>query len=337
MRENLISVIIPVYNTDEYLPRCLDSILNNTYRELEVICINDGSQDNSLEVLNGYAAKDSRVKVINQENAGVSAARNRGLDEATGEYIAFVDSDDWVHRQYFEVLHSNLLSWDAQISICGHVMISKLSDDPSISSEQISARPLSQVQLAEKDIPVWARLYRMECISSLRFDQSIMLAEDTVFNLTLIRRNPGLRLCRCDAPIYHYFTREGSLVHTLPDKKFAPLIRYYLGCIRTFGDRQVENICLLRACKTLFLWRYRTMFQTDPEGDAMLRQLLKQACTELRRADGLSFGNKAFYLVVAHVPFVYRLLRIANDPTMLKWEKQQRKKARAEKNKNHNH
>ena len=331
MEEKLISVIIPVYNAAEYLPRCLDSILNNTYRNLEVLCINDGSKDNSLEVLNDYAAQDSRVKVIDQENAGVSAARNRGLDEATGEYIAFVDSDDWVHRQFFKVLHSNLLSQDAQISICGHVMISIPSADPALSSDQITARPLSQVQLVEKDIPVWARLYRRECIGTLRFDQGITLAEDTVFNLALIRRNPELHLCRCDAPMYHYFTREGSLVHTLPDKKFAPLVGYYLGCVRTFGDRRIENACLLRACKTLFLWRYRTMFQTDPEGDAMLCQLLKQTCAELRRADGLSFQNKAFYLTMAHVPFVYRLLRIASDPTMLSWEKQQRKKAKAEK------
>lgn len=78
MSEDLISVIIPVYNTAGYLPRCLDSILNNTYKHLEILCINDGSKDNSLEVLNGYAAKDPRVRVIDQENAGVSAARNRG-------------------------------------------------------------------------------------------------------------------------------------------------------------------------------------------------------------------------------------------------------------------
>ena len=100
----LVSVIIPVYNTAEYLPRCLESILSNTYSNLELICINDGSTDNSLNVLNYYANLDSRIIVINQQNSGVSASRNVGLDHASGEYIAFIDSDDWIHSCYFEQL-----------------------------------------------------------------------------------------------------------------------------------------------------------------------------------------------------------------------------------------
>ena len=118
MDKRLISVIIPVYNTADYLPRCLDSILNNTYRNLEVICINDGSRDNSLEILNAYSEKDSHVRVINQENGGISAARNNAMDLASGEYIAFVDSDDWVHSHYFEVLLNGLLLHRADIAVC---------------------------------------------------------------------------------------------------------------------------------------------------------------------------------------------------------------------------
>ena len=86
-----ISVIIPVYNTERYLPRCLDSVLSNTYDNLEVICINDGSTDNSINILDNYKVSDERVVVINQKNSGVSAARNAGINVATGEYIAFID------------------------------------------------------------------------------------------------------------------------------------------------------------------------------------------------------------------------------------------------------
>ena len=91
MSSEKISVIIPVYNTEKYIGRCLDSILNNTYKNLEVICVNDGSKDRSLEILNEYAEKDNRVKVIDKENGGVSAARNTALDVATGDFISFVD------------------------------------------------------------------------------------------------------------------------------------------------------------------------------------------------------------------------------------------------------
>ena len=89
-----VSVIIPVYNVEKYLQKCLDSVINQTYKNLEIICVDDGSPDNSGGILDAYAQNDSRIIVIHQENAGVSAARNRGLDAATGEYIAFVDSDD---------------------------------------------------------------------------------------------------------------------------------------------------------------------------------------------------------------------------------------------------
>ena len=92
--EKTISVIIPVYNTADYLPRCLDSVINSDYRNLEIICVNDGSTDNSLDILNEYAEKDSRIRVITITNGGVSNARNVGIESSSGEFIAFVDSDD---------------------------------------------------------------------------------------------------------------------------------------------------------------------------------------------------------------------------------------------------
>ena len=103
-KQKLISVIIPVYNTAPYLPRCLDSVINNDYKNLEIICVNDGSTDSSPEILRGYEKNDSRIKVFDVKNGGVSRARNIGLDSASGEYIAFIDSDDWIHRQYFDIL-----------------------------------------------------------------------------------------------------------------------------------------------------------------------------------------------------------------------------------------
>lgn len=99
--EPKISIIIPIYNTAEYLPRCFDSILHNTYRNLEIICVNDGSTDDDAVILEQYAVADSRIIMVNKENAGVSAARNTGLDIATGDFIAFVDFDDWIFYQYF--------------------------------------------------------------------------------------------------------------------------------------------------------------------------------------------------------------------------------------------
>ena len=104
LRRTGISIIIPVYNVEAYLPSCLDSIINNTFRDLEIICVDDGSPDNCGSILDKYAAEDSRIVVIHQENQGVAVARNNGIREAKGEFVAFIDSDDWIHPQYFQTL-----------------------------------------------------------------------------------------------------------------------------------------------------------------------------------------------------------------------------------------
>lgn len=95
-KETKFSVILPIFNTEKYLKACLDSIINQTYKNLEIICVDDGSTDGSLKILEEYSSKDSRIKIINQQNQGVSAARNVGIDNATGDYVSFVDPDDWV-------------------------------------------------------------------------------------------------------------------------------------------------------------------------------------------------------------------------------------------------
>lgn len=102
MNTPLVSIVIPVYNVELYLRECLDSVISQTYHNLEIICVNDGSPDNSLSILEEYAAKDSRIRIISQENAGISVARNTGMDVATGEYIYFLDSDDYIALEMVE-------------------------------------------------------------------------------------------------------------------------------------------------------------------------------------------------------------------------------------------
>ncbi len=119
--EALISVIVPVYNVEKFVGRCLNSILNNTYKNLEIICIDDGSTDNSLEVLRAYEAKDSRVHVYSQNNHGIAYTRNAGTRLSTGDYVAYIDSDDWIHRRYFELLMNAMYAADADIAMCNYI------------------------------------------------------------------------------------------------------------------------------------------------------------------------------------------------------------------------
>ena len=119
MNNPKISVIIPVYNGEKYINQCLDSLLNQTFKDIEVICVNDGSTDKSLAILEQYAQKDSRIKIINQKNTGVSPARNRAMPEAKGEYLSFLDCDDFFEPDMFERLYENSVKYDADITVCG--------------------------------------------------------------------------------------------------------------------------------------------------------------------------------------------------------------------------
>ena len=112
-----VSVIVPVYNGEKYLTQCLDSIINQTLEDIEIISINDGSEDNSLSILERYASMDNRIKIISTENRGLGAARNSGLELATGEYVAFVDADDWIDKETYEQLYSKSASSDLVIII----------------------------------------------------------------------------------------------------------------------------------------------------------------------------------------------------------------------------
>lgn len=109
MEKELISIIVPVYNVENYLERCLQSLINQTYKNIEIVCVNDGSTDNSLNILNDFQKKDSRIKIISQENQGLSEARNVGIKNSSGKYIGFVDSDDWVDLDYYEKLYNALI------------------------------------------------------------------------------------------------------------------------------------------------------------------------------------------------------------------------------------
>ena len=113
-----VSVIVPVYNVEKYLSRCLESLINQSLKDIEIICINDGSTDNSLQILKQFAYKDNRIKIINQTNSGQSVARNKGLAIASGKYIGFVDSDDWIDNDYYEKMFETIERTNSDFACC---------------------------------------------------------------------------------------------------------------------------------------------------------------------------------------------------------------------------
>ena len=186
-----VSVIVPVYNTEKYLHRCIDSILAQTFTDLELLLIDDGSTDNSATIWDEYAAKDSRVRVFHKENGGVSAARNVGLDNAKGKWITFVDADDWIEDNAFEyfknthaedvIVNPYFESYEGKIYVKD---CASLSITSSLQKEAFLKRYLHTGLLTT----VCSKIYKRDIIGDIRFDKNIIVGEDTLFFLNIIDR-----------------------------------------------------------------------------------------------------------------------------------------------------
>ena len=193
--DKLISVIIPVYNVEAYLARCLDSVLNNTYRNVEVICVNDGSTDGSLAILREYEARDPRIVVIDKENGGVSSARNAGLDRMSGDYVTFIDADDYVHPQYFGLMIEAIFLSHTDCVFAGHKSISNEADATCDAHYQIKAADvlvLSSVDACKHSIVnsgICSRLIPCAIVAKTRFPVDFTYGEDTLFTLELLQKN----------------------------------------------------------------------------------------------------------------------------------------------------
>ena len=229
-----ITVIVPVYNVEHYLNKCLDSLINQTYKNLEIIVINDGSTDNSGKICQEYAQKDNRIIYIEKENGGQSEARNMGLDRMTGSYVTFVDSDDWVEPDYVEVLYNKLIDYQADIAvgnyysyneqegifyfhIFGDSYYEKVYDNVSIFENLYESQEMKSFSL----ISVWGKLYRVDLVKHLRFDIG-KLGEDGYLNQKIyllaektIYLNKGL---------YAYRQREGSSSRIWTEKWMHALV-----------------------------------------------------------------------------------------------------------------
>lgn len=210
-----VSVIIPVYKAEKYLNRCLESLVNQTLREIEIILVDDGSPDNSGKICDEYAKIDNRVKVIHKENSGVSSARNVGLENATGEYIAFVDADDYVELNAYEELYSKAKKTDADAVICDYTLIlgnrknclcqTKCKKDSAIYLTNILQGRLTG-SICNKLIK--ASLFRQ---FSLCFDEDLVYCEDKLLLIKLLLKN--IKIEYVQKSFYNYVNTPTSLTH----------------------------------------------------------------------------------------------------------------------------
>lgn len=215
----IISIIVPVYNVEQYLKTCMESILNQTYQDIEVILVDDGATDSSGKMCDYYAAADKRVKVIHKENGGLSDARNKGISQASGEYIMFVDSDDIVSLDYVEYLWNMLEDTSADIAICDPV---HCYPDKNCNFESETLRKVFKPEDAIVEmlyqrsflVAAWGKLYKKEFFCDINFPYG-MLFEDSAIMYKIFDK--AKKIVYGNAKLYGYMHRDGSIT----TKKFS--------------------------------------------------------------------------------------------------------------------
>lgn len=248
---DLISVIIPAYNAEKHIKRCLDSIVNQTYKKLQIIVINDGSLDNTERILKSYSQKDGRLTIVNQQNTGVSQARNNGISVATGKYICFVDSDDYVKTDMIEKLYTHLSK--SELCVCGFVnkYYDKEVEGPSpfntggIKSRNEYLKTMSGYLYSVYFGALWNKLYLTDIIRDKKiiFRKEISLAEDFIFNLEYLEYVKNISVI-CEDLYFYYQEAEGSLTK-IKDVWYLwdmALIRYTY-CIEQYKKMNMYDKC----------------------------------------------------------------------------------------------
>ncbi len=217
----LVSILLPVYNVEQYLPQCIESILNQTYTNLQVVLIDDGSKDSSLQICQSYAEKDSRVEVYKQENQGVATTRNHLLEKVNGDYVLFVDSDDWIELDMVEYLLSQAVGNKADIVTC-----SMVTNDTAVSLNgkkyEVWEQNKTVLEFLKHTIlngSLWNKLVRASIMEGIKFEKTISYGEDALFTWEILKNIKTLVFT--DRQLYHYRINEYSLSHEswTPDKK----------------------------------------------------------------------------------------------------------------------
>ncbi len=217
-KQSLISIIVPVYNVEKYLNRCIDSVLAQTFTDFELILVDDGSTDASGKICDEYSSKDSRIRVIHKQNGGLSDARNVGIEASIGDYLMFVDSDDWVAEDYVKLLYENLIATGADMSICGlnglmpsgeiEYISSTINKDESVDAVEVCHR--MTLDAGWHYICVVNKIFKRELFENIRFPKGKLHEDVFVAHHLFFKCN---KISIIPMPLYFYRMREGSITH----------------------------------------------------------------------------------------------------------------------------
>lgn len=301
---DLVSVIIPVYKVEQYLERCVRSVTSQTYDNLEILLIDDGSPDRCGEMCDSFAAEDRRIRVIHQKNGGLSAARNTGIDASSGQWLFFIDSDDFIHRDCIGKLLAAAETSGADIASCG---FEKTEDDTIRgdvrfpATEVISRDEAMRRLFLEEDTSfAWGKIYRRELFQGIRFPEGRTF-EDLATTHLLVNR---CRAVACvSAPYYGYYQNPASISHALnAESQYNMLLAWidrYRFCHENY--RQLEKRCLAQMAHY-----YLLVFSYSCPGEPYIRMARGLISPYIREVSGAAAGKEKLKLMIVRIfPGIY--------------------------------
>ena len=309
MSSPLVSIIVPIYKVEPYLRRCLDSIVNQTYTNIEIILIDDGSPDNCPQICDEYASKDNRIKVIHKMNGGLSDARNSGIDISKGEYISFVDSDDWVDEKYIEILLDLTIKENADIVIGEYTKTQGviLQEKQNIWTKTYSSKEALIRLFSKNNITFtvsWGKLYKKELFNSIRFP--IGKFHEDEFTTYILFYN-STKIVYTSKILYNYYQRAGSIVSTRhPWDVLEALEQRYL----FFKDKNEKDLLTLLIVPLSWQLLCAYWFESNKapiKAKKHLSDFLKY--TQEESFSQVPLFHKFFLKIFSKFPFLYILCR----------------------------
>ena len=319
----MISVIVPIYNVEKYLEKCIHSIQENTYKDLEILCVNDGSPDHCLEILRRLSEEDPRIVIIDQKNQGVQKARNNALAKAKGEYIALIDSDDWIHPQYFQCLVECMESTGADVAVCGCQKFYEGEEVEAARYQHFHFQKLSDAQFFKSYYArhmCWGRLYSKRDLEGIFFVPEVKTGDDTLFNLCVISNMTNPVVYMTDAPLYFYFQRSNSIVNTTTFQKMIGFPEWAAENHRVDEQKKWSWMLPMQAMKMALSYRYATILHKDRSGTKHANKVMNTLFRMIFPSRLISLKDKIIHVGMFLLPGVYRYFRIKDDPTMKIWE-----------------
>ena len=314
-KEELVTLLVPVYNTEKYIKRCLESIINQTYKHLEIILIDDGSTDSSSKICDDYAKKDSRIEVFHKENQGSSAEKNFGLSIAKGKYISFVDSDDYLEPTIIEKLVKKIESNQSDIAICNFFPNNTTNLEETFTSRQALTYIMDKKYFRGYN---WNKLYKRELAKDIQFCTDIYMAEDLLFNCKYL-----LKAKKCsyiDEKLYHYnCDNNNSISNSKLSKKYLTIIDSYYGLVNLYKENKIEYLPYLyidefKVCCDII---YKNSLIKDKKDKLDLKKVYdkkKELFNEITKSKDIKFRKKIEVCIYGLMPvFIGKLRKIKNN------------------------